>query len=71
MWNTGHYGDGWVNEEELFNFFDPMVTIKRIITKLNKELVRLILNKDQTHYTVEKINNLKEELQIDKVITIF
>jgi hypothetical protein len=47
-----------------------MVTINKIIRKMNKEILRLIVSKDQNQETKERIEQLKEDLQKYKVITI-
>jgi len=47
-----------------------MVTINKIIRKTNREILRLIVSKDQNQETKERIEQLKEDLQKYKVITI-
>jgi hypothetical protein len=47
-----------------------MVTIKKIIRKMNREILRLIVSKDQNQETKEWIEQLKEDLKKYKVITI-
>jgi hypothetical protein len=47
-----------------------MVTINKIIRKMNREILRLIVSKDQNQETKERIEQLKEDLQKYKVITI-
>jgi hypothetical protein len=47
-----------------------MVTINKIIRKMNREILRLIVSKDQNQETKERIEQLKEDLKKYKVITI-
>jgi len=47
-----------------------MVTINKIIRKTNREILPLIVSKDQNQETKERIEQLKEDLQKYKVITI-
>jgi hypothetical protein len=65
----GHGCDDWVDDNLLD---DPkiMVTIKKIIRKSNREILHLIVSKDQNQETKERIEQLKEDLQKYKVITI-
>jgi hypothetical protein len=47
-----------------------MVAINKIIRKMNREILHLIVSKDQNQETKERIEQLKEDLQKYKVITI-
>jgi hypothetical protein len=47
-----------------------MVEINKIIRKTNREILCLIVSKDQNQETKERIEQLKEDLQKYKVITI-
>ena len=69
MQSTGHGCDDWANDDLLD---DPniMVTIKKVIRKTNREILRLIVSKDQNQETKERIEQLKEDLKKYKVITI-
>jgi hypothetical protein len=47
-----------------------MVINNKIIKKMNREILHLIVSKDQNQETKERIEQLKEDLQKYKVITI-
>lgn len=65
----GHGCDDWV-DDDLLDDPNIMVTINKIIRKTNREILRLIVSKDQNQETKERIEQLKEDLQKYKVITI-
>jgi len=65
----GHGCDDWV-DDDLLDDPNIMVTINKIIRKMNREILRLIVSKDQNQETKERIEQLKEDLQKYKVITI-
>ena len=61
--------DDWV-DDNLLDDPNIMVTINKIIRKMNREILRLIVSKDQNQETKERIEQLKEDLKKYKVITI-
>ena len=65
----GHGCDDWV-DDDLLDDPNIMVTINKIITKTDREILRLIVSKDQNQETKERIEQLKEDLKKYKVITI-
>jgi hypothetical protein len=57
----GHGCDDWV-KDNLLDDPNIMVTINKIIRKMNREILRLIVSKDQNQETKERIEQLKEDL---------